>query len=195
MASYFDCSTLYVLVPSSMKPSNNQFYLVMFCAWLCLLKINIARCFGRWLFNIFHCLFVILLCFYLYNETFSFYLIIGQLISIFMQGSFDYSTQRLSRRSKDICWLNQRFGGFCPQRRCLAWFRIAFQMHVKIIQVLFCGYPLLKELLPSIFSSVWISRDLNPIFWFMYAEIGVELLGWGRSLLKGWFISRFKYKM
>ena len=34
-----------------------------------------------------------------------------------------------------------------------------------------------QGIVASIFSSVWISRDLNPIFWFMYAEIGVELLG------------------
>ena len=33
-----------------------------------------------------------------------------------------------------------------------------------------------QGIVASIFSSVWISRDLNPIFWFMYAEIGVDLL-------------------
>ena len=73
-------------------------------------------------------------------------------------------------------YMNQRFGGFCPRRRCLSWVHIAFQMHVKIIQVLFHGCPLFKALFPYIFSSVWISRDLNPIFWFMYGKIGVELL-------------------
>ena len=80
LASYFDCSLLYFLLSSLMKPSNNQLYLVLFCAWLCLLKINIARCFGKWLFN---CLFIILLCFYVYNGTFSFHLIMVQLMSLY----------------------------------------------------------------------------------------------------------------
>ena len=31
----------------------------------------------------------------------------------------------------------------------------------------------IQGIVASIFSSVWISRDLNPIFWFMYAEIGL----------------------
>ena len=53
---------------------------MLFYAWLCLLKINIAKCFGKWLFN---CLVIILLCFYVYNGTFSFHLIMGQLINLY----------------------------------------------------------------------------------------------------------------
>ena len=79
LVSYFDCSALHFLVSSLMKSSNSQLYLVLFCAWLCLLKINITRCFGKWIFN---CLFIILLCFYVYNGTLSFHLIMGQLISL-----------------------------------------------------------------------------------------------------------------
>ena len=63
--------------------------------------------------------------------------------------------------------------------------------------VLFCSCHLLKKLWPSIFSNVWIPGNPHPIFWFMYAlliEIGVDLLGWGRSLLKGRLILWFKYK-
>ena len=70
-----------------MKSSNNQLYLVMFCAWLCLLKSNIARCLAGD-FLIFFIVIYYFVWFYLYNETFSFYLIIGQLISLFHAGVF-----------------------------------------------------------------------------------------------------------
>ena len=121
-------------------------------------------------------LFIILLCFYVYNGTFSFHLIMGQLMSLYFFHAVVFWLLDPTLVPGLRRYMNQRFGGFCPWRRCLSWVHIAFQMHVKIIQVLFRGCPLLKVLLSSIFSSVWISRDLNPIFWFMYAEIGVELL-------------------
>ena len=62
--------------------------------------------------------------FYVSNGTFGFHLIMGQLISLCFlscSGLLLILTQRLSQRSKDTCWLNQRFWGFCPQTRCLAW--------------------------------------------------------------------------
>ena len=63
--------------------------------------------------------------------------------------------------------------------------------------MMFCSFHLLKKSLPSIFSNVWNPGNPNPIFLFMYAlliEIGVDFLGWGRSLLKGRLILWFKYK-
>jgi len=95
---------------SLMKPSNHQLYLVLFCAWLCLLKSNIARSFGKWLFN---CLFIILLCFYVYNGTYSFHLIMGQLMSLyfFYAGVFWLfgptlvpTLQRRSMLAKPVIW-------------------------------------------------------------------------------------------
>ena len=65
-------------------------------------------------FIFFHCLFIILFGFYLYNETFSFYLIIGQLISLYFScsGLLGCSIQRLSRHLRSACQLMQRFGDF-----------------------------------------------------------------------------------
>ena len=42
----------------------------------------------------------------------------------------------------------------------VSWIHIAFHMPMKFIPVLFHGFPSFKELLPSIFSSVWISSNL-----------------------------------
>ena len=44
----------------------------MFCAWMCLFKSSIATCSSRWLFDIFHCLFIILFGFNSYNKTLAF---------------------------------------------------------------------------------------------------------------------------
>ena len=69
-----------------MKSSNIQLYLIMFCAWMCLFKSSIARFSSRWLFDIFHYLFIILFGFNSYNKTLVFWSIDKSLF--FMQWFF-----------------------------------------------------------------------------------------------------------
>ena len=88
LASYFWLFSIIFSSSSLMRSSTSQPYLVLFCTWLCFLKIKIARCFGKWLFKLFIHHFAL---FYIYNRTFKFHLIMGQVISLCffsMQGSF-----------------------------------------------------------------------------------------------------------
>ena len=95
-----------------------QLYLVVFCAWICLFKGNIPRCSNRWIFYISHYFIYYFVRFQFIKWNFSFYLNIGQLTSIYFSrsGPFGCSIRRLSRHLKSICWLIQKFGGFCCQR-------------------------------------------------------------------------------